>query len=375
MGVRADVRDEVRKETVTKIHGQPTNKDLTILEKELIAILANIPTTLGGGNHGHAGILMDPARYLLTAGVPFVNPANPGNYPAGVAGNAAAGARARAEAQHKEEVKEYETFQGVTQATKDIIMEAVDHEYLLEIEDEILGFLNETPISIMNHLRNRGGTLDFADTKTLLAERDGEWDASEVPQIYFNRVEKAIQGLTRAGINSDLNERRDMTLFYLKATGEFDAAVREWENKPAADKTWQNIKTFISTEYARENKQNKLTAKNFKANMIQEQAEATEELIAALTEKHTEQMETLIKSTTDAMKEMMALIKNDKKETSGQSNDEKKKKREERRKKYNDAPVCKHCSKKHPAKAEDECWELEKNKDSRPDNWKSAKST
>ena len=375
MGVRADIREEVRKETVTKIHGQPTNQDLTILEKELIAILANIPTTLGGGNHGHAGILMDPARYLLTAGVPFVNPVNPGNYPAGVAANAAAGVRARAEAQHKEQVKEYETFQGVMQATKDIILEAVDHEYLLEIEDEILGFLNETPISITNHLRNRGGALDFADTKTLLAERDGEWDATEVPQIYFNRVEKAIQGLTRAGINSDLNERRDMALYYLKATGEFDAAVREWENKPAADKTWQNIKTFISTEYARENKQNKLTAKNFKANMIQEQAEATEELIAALTEKHTEQMETLIKSTTEAMKEMMALIKNDKKEPSGQSNIEKKKKREERRKKYNDAPVCKHCNKKHPTKAEDECWELEKNKDSRPTNWKSAKST
>ncbi len=112
MGVRADIRDEVRKKTVTKIHGQPTNQDLTILEKELIAILANIPTTLGGGNHGHAGILMDPARYLLTAGVAFVNPANPGNYPANVPGNAAAGVRARAEAEHKEEVKEYETFQG-----------------------------------------------------------------------------------------------------------------------------------------------------------------------------------------------------------------------------------------------------------------------
>ncbi len=64
------------------------------------------------------------------------------------------------------------------------------------------------------------------------------------------------------------------------------------------------------------------------------------------------------------MKEMMSLIKNDKKEPSGQSNDEKKKTREERRKKYNDAPVCKHCNKKHPTKKEDECWELEKNKDS-----------
>jgi hypothetical protein len=60
MGVQADMREEVRKKTVNKIHGQPTNKDLTIIEKELIAILANIPTTIGGGNLGHAGILMDP---------------------------------------------------------------------------------------------------------------------------------------------------------------------------------------------------------------------------------------------------------------------------------------------------------------------------
>ena len=375
MGVRADIREEVRKETVTKIIGQPTNQDLTLLEKELIAILANIPTTLGGGGHGHAGIIMDPARYLATAGAPFVNPANPGTYPAGVPGNAAQGIRARAEAEHKEHVKKYETFQGVVQATKDIILEAVDNEYLLEIEDEILGYLNQTPTDMLTHLRNRGGGLDFADTKTLLAERDGEWDASEVPQIYFNRVEKAIQELTHAGINSDLNERRDMALYYLKASGEFDAAVREWELRPAGTKTWQHIKTFISAEYAKENKQNKMTAKTFKANMLEEQAEATEELIAAITEKHTQQMETLIKNTTDAMKQMLALINNNKKEPGKQTDEEKKKKRDERRKKFNDAPICKNCGKKHPTKTEDECWELEKNKESLPTNWKSTKST
>ena len=117
----------------------------------------------------------------------------------------------------------------------------------------------------------------------MLAERDGKRGASEVPQIYFNQVEKAVQGLTHAGINSDLNECRDTTLYYLKASREFDASVREWEQRPAAHKTWQNIKTFISAENAKENKQNKLTAKNFKANMIEEQAEVTEELIAALT--------------------------------------------------------------------------------------------
>jgi hypothetical protein len=163
---------------------------------------------------------------------------------------------------------------------------------------------------MLNQLRNRGGALDFADTKTLLAEQDGEWDASKVPQLYFNRVEKAIQGLTLAGINLDLNKCRGMALYFLKASGEFDAAVREWEQKPAAQKTWSNVKTFISLEYPKENKQNKLTAKKFRANNIDEQAKATEELIAALTKNHTRRMETLIKSTTDAMREMISLIKN-----------------------------------------------------------------
>jgi hypothetical protein len=65
-------------------------------------------------------------------------------------------------------------------------------------------------------------------------------------------------------------------------------------------------------EYARENRQNKLTAKQFLANAIQEQAEAMEELIATLTEAHTQHMENLVRSTTEATKEMMLLLKGNK---------------------------------------------------------------
>ena len=376
MGIRADIRDELKKETVTKIHGQPTSHDLTILEKELIAILAGIPTALGGGSFGHVGVIMDETAYLtMTNGIAFENPTNPGVYPAGLAANAAATIRARAEAEHKELITQFETFEGVRQGVKDLILEAVDNEYLIEIEHETLGFLNQTPRQMLNHLLARGGALDFADTKELLAERDAEWNVSENPQLYFNQVEKAMKGLLWNSIASDPYERRDIALFYLKATGEFDAAVREWEAKPAANKTWANIKTFISAEYAKENKQNRLTAKQFKANAIEEQAEATEELIAALTEAHTKQMETLIKSTTETMKEMMLLLKENKTNPTKSTDEEKKKKREEKRKKYNDAPICKHCGKKHPLKAEDDCWELEKNKESRLSNWKSTKST
>jgi hypothetical protein len=108
MRIRAEIRDKLKKETVTKIHGQPTSHDLTILEKEIIAILANIPTALGGGNHGHAGIIMEPVMYsLMTSGTAFVISVNPGIYPTGLATNAASGTRARAEAEHKELINQY----------------------------------------------------------------------------------------------------------------------------------------------------------------------------------------------------------------------------------------------------------------------------
>jgi hypothetical protein len=165
-----------------------------------------------------------------------------------------------------------------------------------------------------------------------------------------------------------------MALYHLKATGEFDTAVRKWEQKPTASRTLPNIKTFLSMEYARENRQNKLTAKQFSANAIQEQAEATEELIATLMEAHTQQMENLVRSTTEAMKEMMLLLKENKNSNINVTNEEKNKKRQEKQKKYNDATICKHCGKKHPSTTEDECWELEKNKDSHPSTWKSNKS-
>jgi len=206
-----------------------------------------------------------------------------------------------------------------------------------------------------------------------------EWDGAEVPQEYFNRVTKAMEQLQRAGINSDLNERRDKALFCLKNTGEYDSAVHEWENKTAATKMWANIKMFISSEYAKENKQTKATAKQLKANLIEETAEATEELINNLTEAHTKQIEILMKANMEARKEMMTLVKKDNnnqnqdKGKRGKTKAEKKKTRKVHQKRYDKATICKHCGNKHPYKKEDECWALEANAASRPSNWKPNK--
>jgi hypothetical protein len=57
----------------------------------------------------------------------------------------------------------------------------------------------------------------------------------------------------------DLKDQTNMPLYFLKNSGKFDVAVREWKSKPTAQKTWANIKTFISTEYSKANKQTNKT--------------------------------------------------------------------------------------------------------------------
>ncbi len=154
MEIRADTREELRKEEITKIFGQPTEHDITKMEKELTAITAATPSSLGGGNHGHAGIIVEDAKYTaMTGGIAFINPPNPGLYP-NIAANVTAGTRAREEVIHKGTVQEYEIFCGVEAGLKGILLKAVDNDFVLEIEDETLGFLNESPKTIIAHLRS-----------------------------------------------------------------------------------------------------------------------------------------------------------------------------------------------------------------------------
>eukprot|EP00957_Ditylum_brightwellii_P188784 14369841-Ditylum_brightwellii.AAC.1 len=42
---------------------------------------ASIDTTIAGGQHGHLGLVIMPARYLQLTGHPFAPPHNPGPTP------------------------------------------------------------------------------------------------------------------------------------------------------------------------------------------------------------------------------------------------------------------------------------------------------
>ncbi len=63
MGIKQDIEDSLEKFDITKIDGQPTDEDMNQLTRELGAMLATVPTTNGGGDHGHIGMILDNSEY------------------------------------------------------------------------------------------------------------------------------------------------------------------------------------------------------------------------------------------------------------------------------------------------------------------------
>ena len=121
--LRAETREKVKKESVTKIHGQPLHTDITQLEEELVQIAVVIPTSLGGGDLGHAGLIVEPATYLLHSnGIPFIRPSQPPTLPATPAQSED---KNNVERLHNERIRIFNLFTGVEQGLKAKILGAV----------------------------------------------------------------------------------------------------------------------------------------------------------------------------------------------------------------------------------------------------------
>ena len=382
--LRTEIQKKVAEEPVSKIIGQPTMQAIDLLEEELIAIAASIATSLGGGDNGHAGMLMENAEYMAEFAVAapgFVAPNNPGVYPTGPF---PAGTRAEREAEHDKLVEVYQTYLGVGKGLKALIRIAVEEDYLIELKAERVGYLRVTAKQMITHLRDRWGAADFVDKCALINELNTPWTAAEVPTIYFNRVEKAIKQLARVGIVWPPEACMNSALKAFKDAGDYDPAVREWEAKPEVEKTWDNVKKMVITEYSKFQRQHSTTAKSLgygSANAVEDIAVLTEEVVAAITEEHAKEMKTQMQrmeALAKAMTELMSGAKAQLPAANGSSSGkktERQKKREEYRKKLQTATACTHCNRKHPNRSDDKCWELEANAADRPENWQSVKST
>ena len=70
---------------LTKVHDTPTYEVLKRIKDEIKANATNVQCDLGGGKHGHLGLVLDATEYATVSTTPYTRPVHPGPNP--VVGN------------------------------------------------------------------------------------------------------------------------------------------------------------------------------------------------------------------------------------------------------------------------------------------------
>jgi hypothetical protein len=111
----------------------------------------SVSSYIGGGCHGHLGIIMTSEEYFAIAADVFPVLDNPGASPEVVVGMMAA-VISELTRLHREATQVYPTYHNADQAIRKLILEAFDDAYLNALSDEIVGYANCTSLDLLTHL-------------------------------------------------------------------------------------------------------------------------------------------------------------------------------------------------------------------------------
>ncbi len=133
------------------------------------------------------------------------------------------------------------------EALKERAIGAVDNKWLIELKDNLLGFINRSLVDILQHLRDCGGSLDYINTNQLKKERDYPWDNNKHIVKNIVKVQKAVDTLEeQTNITTDKGELLNDLLYMIKESGEMEQALVNYDTKDAADKVCANAKIYLS---------------------------------------------------------------------------------------------------------------------------------
>ena len=128
-----DVKALFKVQSLPKIDGRPSYIPLDEAREAMSRNATAIETSLGGGNHGHLGLVLKPAVYLVEAGVAFNVPASAGILPVFAQG---ATEQEKRDAVARFIVSEHDIKKAkvVEDLLRNQLMDAVEEEYYLELK-------------------------------------------------------------------------------------------------------------------------------------------------------------------------------------------------------------------------------------------------
>jgi hypothetical protein len=234
---------------------QPTAAAIRLLRQELYGNAIAVKSTLGGGKHGHLGMLMPQAEYTAIShgNTEYINPQEPAvpRY----SKNAE-----RREQEKQEYRKQQETYTNeataqdqLADALRVLILQAVPEVYIADLKCVTTAFGNVSPRALLDHLIDMYGTIKPDDLLENLKKLSTPWDPDTPIETVFNNGNICRQ-FAEEGKEPITDSMYMLTLLgVFRNSGVLTQAIREWEFKAPGDKTSRAFKVHFkqADEYRR----------------------------------------------------------------------------------------------------------------------------
>jgi hypothetical protein len=147
---------------------------------------------VGGGAHGHLGIIMTQVEYTAISESPWVEPHNHNAIPFIAPGTNAVGA-AKSARMHYEFCRIYTNISNVDQALKRIILEAYDNMYTSELKNYLLQYANRSALDILMHLKQTYGFINPTQLAKNYNKMTAPINFQDPIETFFKQIEDGVR--------------------------------------------------------------------------------------------------------------------------------------------------------------------------------------
>jgi hypothetical protein len=230
---------------LTRIHGKPTYESLQTVLTELKANASSVPSTLGGGNNGHLGLLLSNARYTALANtIAWVSPNNPGPF---LPPDAGTGPQIEAAKDvWKDRKQTFELNQATEKALIAQVVETIDPIYLRALLNRATGQYSNSIHALLAHLFTTYGKITPQQVKAKEMEiYNMHYDISQPVDTVFNCIDDLSELADHARSPMSAQQMIDLAYVIFAKQPILQQDLRLWNRRPLAERTWANMMTHL----------------------------------------------------------------------------------------------------------------------------------
>ena len=251
------------------------------MSKELKANAQSVYSNLGGGAHGHLGIVLSPAAYALISNTPYETPMHPGSLtiPPGTTQIVAR----NLQSVHEVQMSNFKTHLDVKKALIQQIVIAVESSYLDALRNPVTKTLDNDIHAILAHLMDTYGDVtpeklsDYEDKVKAMVH-----DPSMPIDSVFNAVQELCDFSEQAQTPYTQAQAVNMALVIILRTGSFAESIKEWNRKTRAQRqNWINFKNHFRNAHKelRATRIATMSSQFQQANLVQQVVEGIQQAI------------------------------------------------------------------------------------------------